>query len=129
MIKESLRGGKTVLVPKADKQKKTLCLSKLQRWDDLSLGAYSILEPRDDCIRETPASSVELLIIPGIVFDQHGNRLGHGMGYYDRLLKKISQAHSIGLAFECQLIESLPAEEHDEKVEMIVTENRGIHCR
>ena len=129
MIQESLKNGKTVIVPKADVQNKTLCLSKLLRWDDLSPGAYSILEPRDSSIHEVPISSIELLIIPGIGYDQHGNRIGHGMGYYDRLLKNTVQAHSIGLAFECQLIESIPVEEHDEKVQMIVTEDRSIHCR
>jgi 5-formyltetrahydrofolate cyclo-ligase len=72
---------------------------------------------------------VELFIIPGVAFDLCGNRIGHGMGYYDRLLKNTVQAHSIGLAFECQIIKSIPAEEHDEKVEMIVTEDRCIHCQ
>ena len=129
MIKKSLMSGKTVIVPKTDTQKKTLCLSKLLSWDDLSPCAYSILEPREDCIREVPVSSVELFIIPGVAFDLCGNRIGHGMGYYDRLLKNTVQAHSIGLAFECQIIKSIPAEEHDEKVEMIVTEDRSIHCQ
>ena len=128
MIKESLTNGKTILVPKTDTKKKTICLSKLLSWDDLSPCAYSILEPREDCIREVPVSSVELLIVPGVAFDLHGNRIGHGMGYYDRLLKTTFQAHSIGLAFENQIIKSIPAEEHDEKVEMIVTEDRSIQC-
>ncbi len=129
MIKESLVNGKTVLVPKTDSKKKTICLSKLLCWDDLNPGAYSILEPREDCVREVPVSSVELLIVPGVVFDLCGNRIGHGMGYYDRLLKNTIQAHSIGLAFEYQIIKAIPAEEHDEKVEMIVTEDRSIHCQ
>jgi len=129
MIKEALRNGKTVLVPKTNPQNKTICASELLCWDDLTLGAYSIQEPREDCVRKVPASSVELLIVPGVVFDLCGNRIGYGMGYYDRLLKDTIHAHSIGLAFECQIIKSIPAEEHDEKVEMIVTEDRSIHCR
>ena len=128
MIKESLLNGKTVLVPKTNTQKKTICVSKLLSWNDLSPCAYSILEPREDCIREVPVSSVELLIVPGVVFDLCGNRIGHGMGYYDRLLKNTPQTHTLGLAFECQIIESIPAEEHDEKVEMILTEDRIIRC-
>jgi 5-formyltetrahydrofolate cyclo-ligase len=128
MIKESLMNGKTILVPKTDIQKKTICVSKLISWDDLSPCAYSILEPREDCIREVPVTSVELLIVPGVAFDLCGNRIGHGMGYYDRLLKTTLQAHSIGLAFEYQIIKSIPAEEHDEKVQMIVTEDRSIQC-
>ena len=128
MIKDSLKNGKTVIVPKTNIQDKTLCLSKLQRWEDLTPGSYSILEPRPDCIYEIPTCSLELLIIPGVAFDIHGNRIGHGMGYYDRLLKNTKQAHSIGLIFECQLIDSIPAEHHDEKVELIITEDRSIRC-
>lgn len=128
MIKDSLKNGKTVLVPKTSIQKKTICVSKLLRWDDLNPGAYSILEPREDCIREVPVSSVELLIVPGVVFDVCGHRIGHGMGYYDRLLKHTIRAHSIGLAFEYQIIKAIPAEEHDEKVQMVVTEDRIIQC-
>lgn len=126
MIKESLQNGKTVLVPKCDIQKKTLCVSKLTCWDDLSTGAYSILEPRNDCIHEVPVSSIELVIVPGVVFDLYGNRIGHGMGFYDRLLKNSTKAHSIGLAFEYQIVELIPPEEHDEKVDLIITEDRII---
>jgi 5-formyltetrahydrofolate cyclo-ligase len=129
MIKDSLLNGKTVLIPKCDTRKKTLRVSQLGSWDDLCLGAYSILEPREDCFHDVPISSVELLIVPGVVFDLCGNRIGHGMGFYDRLLKNITQAHSIGLAFEYQIVKSIPAEEHDEKVEMIITEDRIIHCQ
>ncbi len=129
MIKEALRNGKTVLVPKTNTRNKTICASQLLSWEDLTTGAYSIQEPREDCTRKVPISSVELLIVPGVVFDLCGNRIGYGMGYYDRLLKETIHAHSIGLSFECQLIKSIPAEEHDEKVEIIITEDRSIQCR
>lgn len=128
MIKDSMRSGKTILVPKIDTRRKTICISRLLRWNELSPGSYSILEPREDCVRDTPISSVELLIVPGVIFDVQGHRIGHGMGFYDRLLKQTSNAHSIGLAFESQIMQSIPVEEHDEKVELIVTEERNIHC-
>jgi 5-formyltetrahydrofolate cyclo-ligase len=128
MIKISLAKGKNILVPKTDTTKKTLTVCQLLSWDELSPCTYSILEPRKECIREVPVSSVELIIVPAVVFDLHGNRIGHGGGYYDRLLKTAVHAHSIGLAFEYQLLASLPAEKHDEKVEMIVTEDRSIRC-
>jgi 5-formyltetrahydrofolate cyclo-ligase len=128
MIKESFRNGKTVLVPKTDTQKKTLSISQLLCWEDLCLGAYSILEPREECIRIVPLSSIDLLIVPGVAFDESGNRIGHGMGYYDRLLKNTGHAHSIGLAFECQILQAIPAEEHDEKVDRVITEKRIIQC-
>ncbi|DAC73304.1 MAG TPA: 5-formyltetrahydrofolate cyclo-ligase [Thermoplasmata archaeon] len=129
MIQESLRNGKTVLVPKVNTKNKTCTLSKLSSWEDLSLGAYSILEPRDDCAQEITASSVNLFIIPGVVFDLHGNRIGHGFGYYDRLLQKKNAANTLGLAFELQIVERIPAEKHDVMVETIVTEDRIIRCK
>ena len=128
MIQESLDKGKTVMVPKIDTRNKTLITSILSCWDDLCIGPHSILEPKDECEREVPVSSIDLCIIPGIVFDSEGNRIGHGGGYYDRLLKKECSAHRIGLAFELQVINRIPAEPYDKKVEMIITEERTILC-
>jgi len=126
MIKDALLNGKTVLVPKCDTEKNTLCISHLIHWADLEKGAYSILEPRQDCLRPVPVSSVDLIIVPGVVFDTKGNRIGYGKGFYDRLLQEAKNAYSIGLAFESQIIESIPSEEHDEKVDIIITEDRII---
>ena len=126
MIKDALLNGKTVLVPKCDTEKNTLCISHLIHWADLEKGAYSILEPRQDCLRVVPVSSVDLIIVPGVVFDTKGNRIGYGKGFYDRLLQEAKNAYSIGLAFESQIIESIPSEEHDEKVDIIITEDRII---
>lgn len=128
MIKESLKNGKKVIVPKTDCETKTLILSQLTSWEDLCPGTYSILEPKDDCIRDTPLSSIDLCIIPGVVFDCEGNRIGHGGGYYDRLLQRKCHAHRMGLAYEFQIVKTIPAEPHDIKVEKIITEERTIDC-
>ena len=128
MIKESLALGKHVVVPKVNKKDHTLCLSLLSKWDDLESCAYDILEPKPDCIKEVPVESIDVMIVPGVVFDTQGNRIGHGMGYYDRLLQKNVKSHVIGLAFECQLVERIPVEKHDVCVEKIITEERIITC-
>ncbi len=128
MLQESLVNGKNVIVPKTDTQNKALICSRFLSWDDLCLGAFSIFEPKDDCVREVPFSSIDLFIIPGVVFDCKGNRIGHGGGYYDRLLQSRCHAHRIGLAFELQIVESIPVETHDIKVEKIITEERIIDC-
>jgi 5-formyltetrahydrofolate cyclo-ligase len=91
-------------------------------------GAYNILEPRQECVNEVSPESIDLMIVPGVAFDCQGNRIGHGMGYYDRLLQKKMRAHYFGLAFELQIVESIPSEKHDIKVEKIVTEERIIIC-
>jgi 5-formyltetrahydrofolate cyclo-ligase len=128
MIQESLINGKNVIVPKINTQNKALIISRLLCWDDLCPGVYSILEPKNDCVREVPVSSIDLCIIPGVVFDCKGNRIGHGGGYYDRLLQTKCHAHRIGLAFELQIVKSIPVERHDVKVETIITEERVIDC-
>ena len=68
----------------------------------------------------------DLLIIPGVAFDEAGHRIGHGMGFYDRLLRYPHQALKIGLAFEAQMAKAIPVEPHDVSVDMILTEMRTI---
>jgi len=128
MIKESLGMKKQVVVPKTDMNNRTIICSSLTKWDDLLSGAYNILEPRRECVNEVSPESIDLMIIPGVAFDCQGNRIGHGMGYYDRLLQKKMITHCVGLAFELQIVESIPSEKHDVKVEKIVTEERIITC-
>jgi 5-formyltetrahydrofolate cyclo-ligase len=128
MIKENLSNGKNVVVPITDAEKHCLILSKLNNWEDLECSTYSILEPKKNCIREVSLDKIDLILVPGVVFDESGNRIGHGKGYYDNLLKNSKKALHIGLAFEMQIVDNIPAEEHDVKVDKIVTENRIINC-
>ena len=128
MIKESLGMKKQVVVPKTDMNNRTIICSSLTKWNDLLSGAYNILEPRQECVNEVSIESIDLIMIPGVAFDCQGNRIGHGMGYYDRLLQKKMSAHCLGLAFELQIVESISTEKYDVKVEKIVTEERIITC-
>jgi len=129
MIKESMSMGKTVVVPKSVTKDNTLILSKLIDWNDLEVGAYNILEPKQESIKEVPVESIDLILVPGVVFDIHGNRIGHGKGYYDRLLNDTQNVPHIGLAFEFQIVDAVPTEGHDLPVDIIVTEKRIIDCK
>jgi len=129
MIQACLASGKKVVVPCTDAKNRKLSLSELQRWEDLGAGAYHIQEPRVECRCEVSLDAVDLIIVPGIAFDLAGHRIGHGMGYYDRLLSKNIKATKIALAFELQLVEKIPAEYHDVSVDMIITERRIIHTK
>ena len=71
-----------------------------------------ILEPRD----------IDLIIVPCVAFDEHGNRCGHGAGYYDRFMTCMSPESLIMVAFEAQRLEKLITEETDIPVPTIVTE-------
>lgn len=128
MIKESVSQGKTVVVPKTDKKQHKLMLSELVCWDDLECGTYNILEPKKECIKEIHHEVIDLLIVPGVVFDFRGNRIGHGMGYYDKLLCHCICKPKIGLAFDFQIVDQVPIEKHDVRVDKIVTEKRIISC-
>jgi 5-formyltetrahydrofolate cyclo-ligase len=129
MIQASFSEGKRVVVPKSNVRETTLLLCELRCWDELAPGAYSILEPREDSVREVPVESIDLMIIPGVVFDLEGNRIGHGMGYYDRLLHTVHKATRVGLAFGFQVFEKIPYEKHDIRVQKIITEDRVITCQ
>jgi 5-formyltetrahydrofolate cyclo-ligase len=73
---------------------------------------------------------MDLFVVPGVAFDDQGNRLGQGAGYYDRLLTGISERIPIvGLAFELQIVERVPTNDHDIRVDWIITEKRLIKCR
>ena len=103
-------------------EKRSLILSELKDWNDLEPGSYGILEPKKDKIIEMLIESIDIIIVPGVGFDELGCRLGHGAGYYDNLLKKSINATHIGLAFEFQIVEKVPIESHDLPVDIIITE-------
>lgn len=124
MIKDCLSLNKTVIIPKSLPDSQTLLLSKIQNWDDLEKGCYDILEPKPSQIQEVSSTALDLIIVPGIVFDIHKNRIGHGKGYYDKLLYSNQNIPTIGLAFECQIVDQINTEEHDIKIDMIITEKR-----
>ncbi len=128
LIKQALHGGKTVLVPISDTKTRTLHVAHIISWEDLASGAYNILEPRKEIRTIVPLKNIELILVPGVAFDTRGNRLGHGKGYYDRLLTKLPSIYSIGLAFSFQLVQEIPVELNDKTVDMIITEKQIINC-
>jgi 5-formyltetrahydrofolate cyclo-ligase len=81
------------------------------------------MEP-DPCAPIAAMGELDLLVIPGLAFDERGARLGYGGGYYDRTLAGAGPA--IMIAFACQQVERVPEEPHDRRVTAVVTED-GIH--
>ncbi|OYT27742.1 5-formyltetrahydrofolate cyclo-ligase [Thermoplasmatales archaeon ex4572_165] len=126
LIKEAL-DDKKVVVPISNKKDCSLSLSILEFWDDLIEGPYRILEPKKDCIKEISIDEIDLIVVPGVAFDENGNRLGHGKGYYDRLLEK-TKAKTVGLAFEFQIVKNIPTDRNDVPVDLIITKDRIVKC-
>lgn len=131
MIAHALMKKKRVVVPRVDSAEKRLDLYEIASpVRDLAPGFRGIPEPNPEGRTAVPASTVELFVIPGVAYDAAGRRLGRGGGYYDRLLAAARlERIVIAPAFDCQIVESVPAERHDLRVDFIVTEKRLIDCR
>lgn len=119
-------GRKRFVVPWCEEDR--LLLFQLREMSDLEEGAFGILEPKRErrqlASRRVAPADVDVALVPGVAFDRQGNRLGHGAGYYDRLLAELSpSACLIGLAYECQLVEAIPHEPHDVGMDLVVTES------
>jgi len=127
MIKDSLMTGKRVVLPKVDREKHMLKLYEIKDMGELKSGYMGIPEPSLPDERLVNLNEIDIVIIPGAAFDYSGNRLGYGAGYYDILLSgRKRRMPVIALAYEEQIVDSIPAEDHDVKVDMIVTDKRVI---
>ena len=128
LIAHCLNKGVTVSVPLTLVQEHRLLpyvITEPSR--DLAPGYCSIPEPRTTLPLVDPAS-IEVVVVPGSVFDARGGRLGYGGGYYDRFLQGAApQALRIGLAFDLQVIEAVPLESHDQSLDYLINETRTIH--
>ena len=88
----------------------------------LELGYRGIREPVGPTI---DPEVVDVAVVPGVAFDPHGGRLGHGGGHYDRLLARLPRTTVvIGVGFACQVVPSVPRDEHDLPVDLVVTDHR-----
>lgn len=92
----------------------------------LRLGAFQIEEPQGD--ETARIEDIELVIVPGVAYDREGNRVGRGKGYYDRMLTS-TKATKIGMAYDFQVVDSIDAEPHDVKVDLIITDKAVISIK
>lgn len=91
---------------------------------DVVEGKFGVREPLVTC-PEASLTEFDLMLVPGMAFDAHGNRLGRGKGFYDRILAGASGV-KCGVAYDFQLLESMPTEPHDAKVSFIFTPSRCV---
>ena len=87
--------------------------------DFIAVGAYGIEEPTGALF--TDYAAIDFIAVPGVAFDRRGNRLGRGKGYYDRLLPRIPSAYKAGICFPFQIVEEVPAEPFDIRMDEIIT--------
>jgi 5-formyltetrahydrofolate cyclo-ligase len=134
-LDDILRSGKRLVLPVVDARHNILKLYEVKDTSELAPGYMGIPEPEIRENRRVTLKDIDLVVIPGTGFDANGNRLGYGGGYYDRLLSyeskqlaEVEHIPTIALAFEEQIGDDIPAEPHDIKVDMIITDERLIHC-
>lgn len=123
LIRKAIADGKRVAAPLAIPATRSLELGPIGDFDtDLKPGRYGVLEPVSTGL---DPSAIEVFVVPGVAFDRHGNRLGSGWGYFDKLLIHLSRRQlTVGLAFDFQVVDDLEKEDHDVAVDVILSEAR-----
>ena len=121
--------GITTSAPRLQGQERRMVFHDLGSDEKLEAGPFDVLQPAADAETVTELQDPSVILVPGLVFDELGHRIGWGQGYYDRFLGSEGRGMpGIGLAFEIQLAEKLPVAEHDVALNWIVTESRIIDC-
>ena len=125
VLELSLALGTNCALPFFDAEKKTYGARLLKTLaTDIVIGKFGVREPAVNC-EEIPLNKFDLVLVPGIAFDLSGHRLGRGQGFYDRILTEASGI-KCGVAYDFQLLEEIPTEPHDAKVDFIFTPSRCV---
>lgn len=123
IAQEALRRGKTVAFPRCRTLEHTMSYHIVRSIDELAPGAYRIPEPHAH-LPQYSGEGRALCLIPGLVFDYGGFRLGYGKGYYDRFLPGFSGS-TVGIVYSDFICERVPRGRFDLSVEILVTE-KGV---
>jgi 5-formyltetrahydrofolate cyclo-ligase len=120
ILQEILNAGKELALPKVVKN--DLVFKKISSFSELEPGNFSVMEPKDKC---EIIKHLDVVIVPAIALSKEGFRLGYGFGYYDRYLHG-KKSTAISLSYAKQVIKSFSQDDHDVKMNFIVTEDRVI---
>lgn len=124
-INYSLKIGKKVAVPKCENEAGIMNFYYINSLDDLEIGSFNVREPKDNNNKIVTNYNDALIIVPGLAFDKEKNRIGYGKGYYDRFLKNNS-LNSVGLCYNKFVLNTIPTDEYDVKVDIVITESEII---
>ena len=116
IIEQLLQKNKRVVVPRIEGEE----MNFYDISEGLKSGAFGIMEP----ISKEPIepSKIDVMVVPGVVFTLDGARCGRGKGFYDKYLaSKDFRAYTIGVCYPCQIVETLPTEEHDKMLDCVVS--------
>lgn len=123
-INTMLKTGKRVVIPYTDIENVEIIPVEIKNLEkDTTYCKYGYLEPKKENIIPFSVDDIDIILIPGVAFDKKLNRIGFGKGYYDKLLaNKNKHTKIIALAYEFQIFKEIPHDNHDIKMDMIITE-------
>ena len=124
ILKYCLKEGKAVYCPRVTG--KEMDFYRISAVEELAAGFHGILEPPGAPERLFRPGKKALMVMPGVVFDRQHHRIGYGGGYYDRYLQGLQGIVTAALAFSFQVVEEIPAEPHDIRPQIILTEDCEI---
>lgn len=127
IIEQLWKMNKRVVVPKCNVQERTMQFHAIDTFAQTERAYKNILEPIPELCEAVDKAQIDCMIVPGVVFDESGYRVGFGGGYYDRYLQDY-QGVTIALIFDEQFINEVPRESHDLPVHIIVGEHKTIRC-
>ena len=117
LISHAWSVGKAVAVPRVEGR--NMEFYYIKRREDLEPGCKNILEPKNHC--KAAQEEKVLVILPGLAFDKTGHRIGYGGGYYDRYLAGRTDVYKLGIAFDFQIYDQLPAEAFDCPADQVIS--------
>lgn len=126
LLQKALESGLHVYFPRVEQG---IHFYEVNGLDDLERGSWNIFEPKLDCEELAEDTDLDLIIVPGVVFSKKCFRIGYGRGYYDKFFSRLDrQITSVGLGFEMQIVDAIPATEWDQPLTAVVTE-KGVYRR
>lgn len=121
IIDAGWKEGKMIVVPKCIPTDKKLHFYQFKSYDQLEMVYFNLLEPKPHLTKKMSKEVIDLLIVPGLLFDKNGFRIGFGGGYFDRFLVNFPNK-SLALLSKMQLVNQLPVESHDISIQHLITE-------
>ncbi|WP_244833857.1 5-formyltetrahydrofolate cyclo-ligase [Clostridium sp. BJN0001] len=122
IIKTALKDGKEIFIPRTDIKKKVMDAVRIKDFKNLTKDKYGILEPASN-IKAADPDIFDLIVVPGVAFDNKGGRIGYGGGYYDKYLKCISKpVKKVSLSYKFQMLDKINIEKHDLLIDTLITD-------
>lgn len=126
MIKKCLEEGKNILLPYIEDNQKDMNISQIKSLDNLTKGYKGIPEIKKELRTYFDKNNIDIVITPCVCYDFDRYRIGYGKGFYDKFFASVNDTFKIGICFDEMLIEKIPHDENDIKVDMIITDKKTV---